>query len=151
LIDVPGQPALEALSAGPEILKMNRVEFEGTFGFHCDGMGEVAAAAQQIMNAHDINSVLITCGEDGILAVTDHHIFSAHAPAQKAVNAAGAGDAVSASITARLALGDPWSTALRWAAATSAAVVLTEGTADCHRSDIERLYPQVEIKTRSVR
>jgi hypothetical protein len=35
---------------------------------------------------------------------------------------------------------------MRWAAATSAAVVLTPGTADCHMSDIERILPEVTVK-----
>ena len=35
--------------------------------------------------------------------------------------------------------------ALRWAAAAGAAVVLTEGAADCHMQDIERIYPDVDV------
>jgi fructose-1-phosphate kinase PfkB-like protein len=112
LIDVPGQPVLEAIPCRPDILKMNRSEFASTFHLHCDNLLDLAFAA----------------------------------PAQQAVNAAGAGDAVSASLVNRLSQGDSWPAALQWAAATSAASVLTSGTADCHLDDIMRIYQRVEVK-----
>ncbi|KPL82894.1 hypothetical protein SE15_12715, partial [Thermanaerothrix daxensis] len=55
-------------------------------------------------------------------------------------------DATSAALAWRLSLGDPWPEALRWAAATGAATVLTEGTADCHFADVQNLYPLVQIR-----
>ena len=64
----------------------------------------------------------------------------------KEVNAAGAGDAVSAAIVYRITQGDDWTQALTWAAAVSAAVVLTEGTAECSMTDIQNLYPKVWVK-----
>jgi 1-phosphofructokinase family hexose kinase len=146
LIDVPGLPALEALPAKPEIFKMNRAEFADTFNLHFDSMLELAFAARGLMFERDLNNLVITCGSDGILAVTHQDVFIATAPPQRAINAAGAGDAVSASIVYRLALGDSWPAALRWAAATSAAVVLTDGTADCHMNDIERIYPDTTVR-----
>jgi 1-phosphofructokinase family hexose kinase len=147
LIDVPGQPALEALPVVPDILKMNRTEFANTFDLHFDSLLELGFAARVLMVERGLRNLLITCGSDGVLAITRQNICIATAPLQQAVNAAGAGDAVSASVTYRLTLGDSWPEALRWAAATSAAVVLTEGTADCNLQDIERIYPHTEVKT----
>jgi 1-phosphofructokinase family hexose kinase len=146
LIDVPGQPVLEAISCRPDILKMNRSEFASTFDLHCDNLLDLAFAAQRFVIQNDLNSAIITCGSDGILAITPVHLYLAAAPARQAVNAAGAGDAVSASVVYRLSQGDSWPMALQWAAATSAASVLTPGTADCDMDDIMRIYPQVEVK-----
>jgi 1-phosphofructokinase family hexose kinase len=150
LIDVPGQPALEALPAVPDILKMNRSEFTNTFDLHFDSLLELGFAARVLMVERKLSNLLITCGSDGILAVTRQNIYIATAPSQQAVNAAGAGDAVSASLVHRLILGDSWPESLRWAAATSAAVVLTEGTADCNMQDIERIYPHTEVKSLAI-
>jgi fructose-1-phosphate kinase PfkB-like protein len=146
LIDVPGQPVLEAIPCRPDILKMNRSEFASTFHLHCDNLLDLAFAAQRFVIENDLNSAIITCGSDGILAITPDHRYLAAAPAQQAVNAAGAGDAVSASLVNRLSQGDSWPAALQWAAATSAASVLTSGTADCHLDDIMRIYQRVEVK-----
>jgi fructose-1-phosphate kinase PfkB-like protein len=46
----------------------------------------------------------------------------------------------------RFSLGDSWSEALRWTAAASAACVLTEGTAESRRTDVERILPEVEVR-----
>jgi 1-phosphofructokinase family hexose kinase len=151
LIDVPGQPILEALPAKPDIVKMNRSEFASTFGITHNSLHDLALAAQAMMVERNLSNVVITCGADGILVVTENEVLTANAPIQRAVNAAGAGDAVSAALVYRLALGDCWQDALRWASATSAAVVLTEGTADCHMDDIECILPEVEITALSIR
>ena len=46
----------------------------------------------------------------------------------------------------RLSQGDDWPQTLRRAAATSAAVVLTEGTADVRPADIDRILPHTLVK-----
>jgi 1-phosphofructokinase family hexose kinase len=145
LIDAPGQPALQALSARPDILKMNRAEFASTFDHNPGSMLELSISARALLAEHNLTRMIITCGSDGILAVNEQETIIARAPVQKAVNAAGSGDAVSAAVVFRLALGESWLEALRWAAAAGAAVVLTEGTADCHMQDIERIYPDVDV------
>jgi 1-phosphofructokinase family hexose kinase len=155
LIDVSGQPALEAIPAQPDILKMNQAEFLRTFS---DQAGEWSPselqsaeragwvkAVRQVMRACAIEIFVLTCGEDGILAFTPQGDFHASGPLLPAVNAAGSGDAVSAALAFRLSLGDSWEEALRWAAATGSAVVVTEGTAECHLADINRFYPETSV------
>ena len=46
--------------------------------------------------------------------------------------------------------GDDWSASLRWAGAVSAAVVPTEGTADCHTADVERIHGDVVVSELNV-
>jgi 1-phosphofructokinase family hexose kinase len=151
LIDVPGNPVMEALPAKPDIVKMNRSEFASTFGLANNSLHELAQAAKTIMIERNLRNLVITCGADGILVINEHETLIANAPVQQAVNAAGAGDAVSAALVYRLALGDCWQDAMRWASAAGAAVVLTEGTADCHMHDIECILPEVEITALSIR
>ncbi|MEN4042458.1 MAG: hexose kinase [Anaerolineaceae bacterium] len=145
LIDVAGEPALQALPARPTILKMNRAEFASTFSQKGETMPDLAAGVRAVLQQYHLEHAIVTCGADGILAVTGQETMIAQAPEQKALNAAGAGDAVSAAVVFRLASGDTWREALRWAAAAGAAVVLTEGTADCRLQDIERIFPEVQV------
>jgi 1-phosphofructokinase family hexose kinase len=145
LVDCPGLPALEASSARPTVLKMNQREFGKTFNVTAKPLNELVKSAQAIRQERALPALVITCGEEGLLAITPDATYHAVAPQQVAVNAAGAGDAASASLAWRLSLGDSWPQALCWAAATSAATVLTERTADCNRALIDRIFPAVVV------
>ncbi|MFC1975454.1 1-phosphofructokinase family hexose kinase [Chloroflexota bacterium] len=147
LVDSFGPPLLEALSARPAILKMNRDEFAQSFGIQTKTLADLAAEAQDLYEHEPLSALVITCGVEGVLALTPEGTYLAVAPAQQAVNAAGAGDSVSAALTWRFSRGDDWPEALRWAAATGAAVALTEGTADCCLIDIERILPQTDVQS----
>jgi len=146
LIDCPGEPALKAAEARPAILKMNRAEFGRTFGASLEGMNILQLEVQKVLKHFELPAMVITCGAEGILAVLPGEVWLASSPRQEEVNSAGAGDGVSAALAWRLGLGDGWGEALRWAAATSAAVVMTEGTADCYIEDIQRIYSQVRVE-----
>ena len=58
---------------------------------------------------------------------------------------AGAGDAVVAGLAAGLARKEPFEFGLRLGFAAAGAVVMMPGTADCHRQDIDTLFPNVEL------
>lgn len=146
LIDSFGQPLLATLPARPTIVKMNQAEFTQTFGLQAGTPAELVIHAQAVSRRKHLPALVITCGRAGLLAVTPAASYWAAAPPQQAVNAAGAGDGVSAALAWRLSRGDNWPDALRWAAATGAAITLTEGTADCHLADIERLLAQIEVR-----
>jgi 1-phosphofructokinase family hexose kinase len=146
LVDSFGPPLLQALVARPTILKMNWAEFSQSFETQTESLAELAAAAQALREREQLPALLITCGADGVLALTPVGNYLATAPAQKVVNAAGAGDGVSAALAWRLSRGDNWPEVLRWAAATGAAVVLTAGTADCHLADVERILSQTKVE-----
>lgn len=145
LIDSSGPPVLEAAPVHPTILKMNEAEFAQTFDIRADSVPALMAAARRLRDHEQLPALIITCGADGILALTPEASYLATAPPQRAVNAAGAGDGVSAALVWRLSQGDNWPEALRWAAATGAAIVLTEVTAECRLADVERLRPQTKI------
>ena len=146
LVDTAGQPAHLAILARPDILKMNHQEFQATFGENPTSIEQLARSAVEIARANGMNSFVITCGREGILAITPPGNFLAQAPALQAVNAAGAGDAVSAALMWRLSQGDDWSEALRWAAAAGAATVLTEATAESDWQTVQKLVSQVTVK-----
>ncbi len=146
LIDCAGTPALEALEARPTILKMNRREYAETFGTGELSLSALRAHGAALVERAGLPALILTCGKDGILGLTPDGLWLAAAPPQRQVNAAGAGDAVSAALAWRLAEGDAWPEALCWAAAAGAAVVLTEGTADCHLADIRRILADTVVQ-----
>jgi 1-phosphofructokinase family hexose kinase len=145
LVDCSGEPLRLAAQGQPTVLKMNRLEFEQAFGLHASSLEELSRLAGAFRRERDVPALVITCGKDGILAVSEQGAFLAASPAQVEVNSAGAGDAVSAAIPWRLSLGDGWREALRWGAAVSAAVVLTPGTADCNPEDVARILPETQV------
>ncbi|MCC7353290.1 MAG: hexose kinase [Anaerolineae bacterium] len=147
LIDCPGAPTRAAFSAHPAIVKMNRAEFAATFGSAPAAIAALKKEAETVAKREHLAAFVLTCGAEGILAVTEKGAWLASSPLQQEVNAAGAGDAVSAALVWQLTVGDGWPEALRWAAATSAAVVLTEGTADCHKADVTRILAETSVQS----
>lgn len=145
LIDSTGKPARAALGAAPEVLKMNRSEFVETFGTCPQSTGGWQAAYQQLHTDYSVGSLVVTCGVEGILALTPEGAYQARGPALKEVNAAGSGDGASAGLVMRLCEGADWPDALRFAVAAGGAVVLTEGTAECRSEDVTWLLPQAEV------
>lgn len=145
LVDSAGPPLVETAAVRPAILKMNEDEFSQSFGIQTDSLAELKLKAEALRRREQWPALVITCGAAGILALTAEGSYLAAAPPQQAANAAGAGDGVSAALVWRLAQGDDWPEALRWAAATGAAVVLTEVTAECRWIDIERLVKQTKV------
>ncbi|MDR3577434.1 MAG: hexose kinase [Anaerolineaceae bacterium] len=145
MVDCSGEALRLAVQGQPAVLKMNRLEFEQAFGIRSSSVKELGLLARAFRLVQGLPALVITCGMDGILAITEKGEFQAASPAQAEVNSAGAGDAVSAAIAWRLSLGEGWCEALRWSAAVSAAVVLTPGTADCNSEDVARILLESKV------
>jgi 1-phosphofructokinase family hexose kinase len=145
LIDSSGKIVIEAFSANPDIIKMNWDEFEVTFNRRAQTLDELEVQASEVYKNLQLKSLVLTCGADGIISYSPEGAFRTIVPKLKAVNAAGAGDAVSSALAWRFSEGDTWHDALKLAGAVSAAVVLTQGTAECRMEDVEELLKQVRV------
>jgi len=64
---------------------------------------------------------------------------------ENVVSTAGAGDAVLAGIGYALAHRKPLEEGLKLGFAAAGAVIMTPGTADCHKADVEKLLPTIQI------
>jgi 6-phosphofructokinase 2 len=146
LVDTSGEPARRAVEAMPAVLKMNQREFATTFGRPADDLETLRCSAQELQRQLHLPALVVTCGAEGILAATEEGTWLAKSPTQIEVNSAGAGDGVSAALAWQFSQGAKWEEALNWAAATGAAVVLTDGTADCRMEDIQRIHPAVQLQ-----
>lgn len=145
LIDTSHLPIEPILQARPTILKMNRREFENAFGAKTAGSEQLLREGAEVSAAHHLHNLVITCGADGIVALTAEGVFHAQAPKQIPMNAAGAGDSVSGTLSHYLSQESGWPEALRQAAAVSAASVLTKATAECRMDDVTRILPQTSL------
>lgn len=146
LIDSQKKSLEFGIKAQPEIVKMNREEFEWTFHQKADSLKMLINQARELRSSMKIRNLVMTLSREGIIALTTEGDFFAVAPQQASINAAGAGDSASSALVWKLSENENWETALRWATAVSSASVLTERTADFHFRDVNRIYPQVRIE-----
>ncbi len=146
LLDGKGKHIRHALEAFPTVIKLNKEEFFASFNEVGTNLDEVKSTALRIRKRENIPALIVTCGEEGIIAVVPEGCYHAKSPLHDELNAAGAGDAVSAAVAWRRSLGDTWEATLKWASATSTAVILTEGTADCRMEDIKEILPKVTVE-----
>lgn len=147
IIDTSGECAKQVACTRAAVLKLNLHEFNTTFGQNAQTETEISSAGRLIIKQYGLPALVITSGENGILAVLQEQVLLAKSPAQVELNSAGAGDAVSAALAWRFSLGDGWEQALRWAAAIGSASVLTEATAEFHVEDMRRIYPEVTVQS----
>jgi tagatose 6-phosphate kinase len=120
LLDAEGEALLGGVSAGPAVVKINRAELAGAVGG--DACGDVVAAAESLRST-GAGAVVVSCGADGLVAVTAEGVWSAAPPEGVRGNATGAGDAASAAVVAGMVDGLGWPERLAEAAALSAAAV----------------------------
>jgi 1-phosphofructokinase family hexose kinase len=145
IIDSQKEYVRAAIAAKPNIVKMNWEEFGWTFSYKVDQLDALIISAKDVKSINEIENLIITLGKDGILALTNQGNYLAKAPYQKSVNAAGAGDSVSAVVAWRLSEGDDWRSTLLWSCAVSAASVLTMRTGDFYLDDVKRIMKDVVI------
>ena len=113
LLDAQGDPLLTALGAGPDLVKMNADELSETLGLN--GKPREQAAGELVRRG--AGRVVITLGAAGCESF-DGSTFQHHpAPAVRAVNPIGSGDAFAAALATGLAAGLGWNDAISLALA----------------------------------
>jgi 1-phosphofructokinase family hexose kinase len=170
VLDAEGQQLLAGLAAGPAIVKPNLAELSGAVGrplradsgpthadsgpAHADsgslaaggglGLAAVAAAAGEL-RAAGAQAVVVSLGEDGLLAVTGEGAWRARPTAVAGGNPTGAGDAVVAGLAFGLAEGRGWPDRLRQAAALGAATAAAPVAGEFSLDDYERALAAIAV------
>jgi 1-phosphofructokinase family hexose kinase len=138
-------PGLKAGMEGcPAVAKPNIDEIAELYGRPVTTIGEAYQAGRELQAKYGA-ALVITLGREGALAVLPGRAYRIPVLQIPVVSTAGAGDAVLAGLAAALSQGKPIEDGLRLGFAGAAAVCLTPATADCRRSDVERLLPQIEL------
>jgi 1-phosphofructokinase family hexose kinase len=143
--DAQGAPLLEALKAGPGLVKPNRPELAATVGRELKDDASVMAAMRELCE-RGAQRVIVTAGKDPALAFDGRNFWRIIPPRIKVVNPIGSGDAFTAGLVWRLLRGDDLGEACRWASATGTANALTAMVGEVDRADVNRLAREVEVR-----
>ena len=123
---------------GASLLKPNRPELSAAAGRKVVSEDEVASAARELMTAHEIGAMLVTCGKDGMILVEHDAIRSFRAAAREVYDVSGAGDTVVAVLAAALAAGAKLADAAELANEAAGIVVGKVGTAIVPASELSQ-------------
>ena len=99
---------------------------------------DILAAARRLMEAHDIERILVTRGKDGMTLVTqgaEAHMIAARA--REVFDVSGAGDTAAATLALGIAAGLPWADAAELANLAAGIVVGRLGTATVTAQDLK--------------
>lgn len=146
VLDAQGEPLLLALPLKPGVVKPNRPELAATVKRELGSEEQVFAACRELHERGALR-VVVTAGKGPVLAFDGRRTWRVTAPVIRAVNPIGSGDAFTAALTARLLRGEDLGEACRWGAAAGAANALRLMAGEVRREDLERLLPQVEVRT----
>jgi 6-phosphofructokinase 2 len=151
VLDTSGAALEAALKEGVYLLKPNLRELNEFLGAEAADDGAIIEASRRIIVRYGVEIVVTSLGEDGAILVSAGKILRAEAPHVHVLSAVGAGDSFLGAMVSRLATEHPLEDAFRYAVAAGAAAVLTPGTALCDRADVERLLPQVRVRSLETR
>jgi D-beta-D-heptose 7-phosphate kinase/D-beta-D-heptose 1-phosphate adenosyltransferase len=128
-----------SLYRGASFVTPNRRELQEASGLPVGSLDEVVTACRRIMADHDIEAVLATLSEQGMLLVRrDGDSVHLQAEAREVFDVSGAGDTVLASFGAALATGASPEAAARLANVAAGVVVGKRGTAVAYPADVLR-------------
>jgi tagatose 6-phosphate kinase len=145
IVDTQGPVLIEALKAGPGLVKPNRAELAATVGHTLDDDSEVISAMTEL-HAKGAQRVVVTAGKEPTLASDGQAVWRIRTPRISPVNPIGSGDAFTAGLAWRLVRGDDLGEAGRWAAAAGAANALTTMTGEVDPKEMTRLASEVMVE-----
>jgi len=145
VLDTSGLSLAPALDEGVMLIKPNQHELSDFVGAPLDTESDYIAASRKLVASSRAEAVALTLGEDGALLITAQRVWRAAPMKIEVTSAVGAGDSFLGGMVAALAANKPIDEAFRMGVAAASAAVMSPGTELCHREDVQRLLPEVEI------
>ena len=142
VFDASGAALRAGLEGRPTIVKPNQFELGELTSERIASINDAYQVARKIQITYG-SSLIVTLGEQGALAVLPDRSYFVPPLEVKVVSTAGAGDGVLAGLAVCVSRKQAWEEGLHLGFAAAAAVMMTPGTADCHRSDVESLLTKV--------
>ena len=146
ILDASGSSFEKGLEAGPSLIKPNVEELEILLDIKINTKEEVAIAARKLIEEYDIEYIVVSDGGNGSYFITKSESVWAKGIKVDVKSTVGAGDSMVAALALSLERRDNLENMAKWAAATSTANVMTEGTQTGDMHTIEKLYSQIEIE-----
>ena len=145
IVDAQGEALLEALKAGPGLVKPNRLELAATVGRALPDE-RARMSAMRELHGRGAQRIVVTAGKEPTLAFDGRSFWRVRAPQIKAVNPIGSGDSFTAALTWRLLRGEDLGEACRWASAAGAANALTTLAGEVNLKEVKRLVNEVAVE-----
>lgn len=145
-LDTSGEPLVLGAAAGPCMIKPNLKELEYLAGHKIKGVEDAAEAAIRFKD-RGLETVVVSMGRKGLLAVRGEEVLWARAPQVRTVNTVGCGDSVVGSWVMSYLRQDSLADSLRQAAAIAAANAATMESGTISRALAEELASQIEISS----
>jgi tagatose 6-phosphate kinase len=145
VVDAQGVALIEALKAGPGLVKPNRVELAATVGCQLEDDAAVISAMAEL-RSKGAERVVVTAGKELCLASDGRDLWRIRPPQIQAINPIGSGDAFTAGLVWRLARGDDLGEACRWAAASGAANAVTAMAGEIDPKQVSSLVNEVLVE-----
>jgi 6-phosphofructokinase 2 len=142
IVDSSGA-GLRHISSGAFLLKPSLRELRECVGRELISEAEQLAAAHELIDRGCARFVVVSLGSRGALLATPDGSQRYSPVTVPSGSGAGAGDAMIAGITVGLSRGWQLDKAVRLGIAAGAAMLLTPGTEQCTREDIQRLFEMV--------
>ncbi|TMR93395.1 1-phosphofructokinase family hexose kinase [Nonomuraea basaltis] len=139
IVDADGDPLRHAPKGRPSVVKPNAKELARAVP---GGTPDEGARALRDQGAE---SVVVSMGSEGLLAVTGEGTFRARMPYTVEGNPTGAGDSLVAGLALGLVESEPWPERLRRAAALGAAAVAAPVAGEFDRDVYADIHPQIVI------
>jgi 1-phosphofructokinase len=143
--DLCGEPLACALEGGLTVLKVSHEELLSDGWTNGDTLEDLVTAMEKLHHA-GAQHVLVTRAQEPALALADGSVVEVVPPRLEPVDHRGAGDSMTAGVSAGLARGLPWEDALRLGAAAGGLNVTRRGLASGDRREIERLAHHIELR-----
>ncbi|MBF8188455.1 1-phosphofructokinase family hexose kinase [Nonomuraea sp. K274] len=139
IVDADGEPLRHAPKGRPAVVKPNAAELARAVP------GGTLADGARALRERGAESVVVSMGSDGLLAVTGEGTFRARMPYTVAGNPTGAGDSLVAGLALGLVRPEPWPDRLRRAAALGAAAVAAPVAGEFDQDVYTAVHPLIVI------
>lgn len=144
-LDVSGTTLERGIKKSPFFVKPNLEELRILCKKEITTTGEIVAGMRELAN-HNIPHVVVSCGNNGCLALSEGRLFRVTVPRVLAKNTAGCGDSLVAGLIAGFEQNLSIESNLRRANAIASAAAMNEETAGFDVNLIEQLSGQVVVE-----
>lgn len=146
IADLSGEHLAAVLDAGLYVVKVSHEELIADGRASGDGTAELVAAVRRL-RADGARNVLVSRADEGALALVGDDVLEVRMPRLQPTETRGAGDSMTAGVTAVLARGGELVEAVRTGAAAGALNVTRHGLGTGHVDAVSELATRVQLRT----
>jgi 6-phosphofructokinase 2 len=144
VLDTDGRTLHESIFYQPDCIKPNQFELSRLVERKLETESEILAACGEV-HSKGIPYVLVSRGKEGMILSTKNQKIRALAPPVAVESTVGAGDSAVAGFVLAHSQKKELAECIRFACAAGTATAQTPGTELCHRSEVERILPLVQL------